>query len=265
MTRTRVDMQSAKFPSTVPGPTVNGYQTTLQVVEVADLHNHPLRSDLINLINRAFSASHPPYLPASLSRLRDSEALESELKPDAFTILLTTPDRVAPDQLPRVLASVSARTFMWKDPATVDPVTRGFLPPRDPRRRRHGGAPDEYEAAWEMKHLVTEPALAGQGLASMLVPMVEGEMRRRWELTEAQALKSASTAGEPNGSVNERSIESARPQGKSLRIFLQTIKEINEGFYERRGYRTVFETSFDVGHLGSEAGFVMIGMTKDVE
>ena len=241
-----------------PGPTIDNVPTTLHLIEVADLPKHPLRPAVHEVINRAFSAAHPPYLPASLDRLRGPDALAEALGPDAFTFVLTAPalsrlpatpvaSAFVPDPSleapPRVLASVSGGVFTWKDRSTVDPISRNFLPTSDPRIHRADG--NGYETAWEMKLMAVDPAVAGRGLASALLGSVEREIHRRWKVIEA-----------PNGGNQQ--------EGKKMRVFLRTIKEMNERFYLRRGYTTVLKNRCEPGLLGSVAGFSLIGMIKDI-
>ena len=239
-------------PSTFPGPSFDGIATNFQLIEAADLPNHPLKQAIHDLVNCAFSAAHPPWLPASMIRLRQPDSMERDLGPNAFTYVLTVPtDPPLPAPNLRVLASVSARAYAPKDPATMDDIARRFLPRSDPRRRLPDGA---HEAAWEMKFLVTDPELFGHGLASALVAVVEREMRRRWELEEDAA---AWQAAESRGL-------SLPSRERKLRVFLQTIKQMNETWYQRRGYSSIHEGEFEKGFMGSEGGFTLVGMVKDI-
>ena len=269
-----METQSAP-PFTIPGPTIANVATALHLIEAANLPCHPLKPAIHHLINRAFSAAHPPWLPASMTRLRQLDTMERDLGPNSFTYALTAPiasllpsdsarqasstsEPSPPRALDaRVVASVSARAYAPKDPAQMDDIARRFLPPQDPRRQLPDGA---HEAAWEMKFLVTDPDLFGHGLASALAKVVEHEMRRRWELEEDA---SATRAAEARGLALPSRHGPARGERK-LRVFLQTIKQMNEAWYRRRGYSVVHEGEFEKGFIGSEVGFTLVGMVKDI-
>ena len=126
--------------------------------------------------------------------------------------------------------------------------------------------PDPEEERWELKYLVTDPALHGQGLASSLLNLCEAEVKRRFELgrlqeTEARVRPVAEAGAEGKGKGDVAvSEEGVKP--KKLRLLLSTIAEMNQAFYERRGWKWTAENKVPIGELGSETGFRVVFMDK---
>ncbi|KAG8981580.1 hypothetical protein FRB93_008534 [Tulasnella sp. JGI-2019a] len=104
--------------------------------------------------------------------------------------------------------------------------------------QRMGALDLENQDVWELKMLVVDPTLQKQGLASLLMNLVEAEVVRRTAEKRSQLstmqdvvdimLNSKRATEQPNGPV----------VGKKVILTLDTCREINEAYYVRRGFVT---------------------------
>lgn len=227
-------------PTSSAGPSINGKPTTLTLYEPSQLVNSPLISSLYTVINTAFATSHAQKCPfsADVDRLLAPEDYLSQLgtDPGTFAYMLTWPGT---DQ---VVGTVSAHRYVA--PVVVAeaiPWERGSTF----KRLKSPVADSEAESAevWELKFVAVDVALQGQGLATYLMDLADGEVKRRF----------LATASPENG---------ARKPAKKLWMVLTTVRECNGRFYARRGYAVDGETWHEPGFLGSEGGFHIVHMSK---
>ena len=123
-----------------------------------------------------------------------------------------------------------------------------------PMKWREGAREGEAREYWELKLMAVDTAAQGQGVAGLLMRMVDAEVLRRVRARHACDVSSSSS----DGAASEGSGEA----GERVCMLLTTIKEINGGFYARRGYVEDYVEEFGPGTLGSEGGFTVVHMSR---
>jgi GNAT superfamily N-acetyltransferase len=235
-------------PATLPGPTIHGKATTLHFLTPAHLPTSPFLPQIYSLINTSFSSSHARSagaLPADRPRLRSPEQFLEQVgsEPGTFIGVLTqrsSPSTKADDSEEDVVIA-TAGAHRWLQPPVVvawDDTPGGgsaFKRFKIPDRIDYSGS-----EIWELKFLATDVKLQGMGLASWMMGAVDDEVKRRF---------GSSAAG-------------VEGEFKELWMVLDTLKEVNEGFYLRRGYEVDYEDIFPPGTYGSEKGFTVIFLSK---
>ena len=234
--------ETQKRPATItskmletPGPEINGRKTTLLLHEASDLAASPLLPSFMIMINAAFSFHHPPALPSSWTRLDQPENLPKELGAEAFTYALVYTDDN--QDAKAVLATISARPFRWKDPELQDPRYKTFA---------YWTNPIEADTeVWEIKLMCVDLTVQKHGLATMLLGVTEAEIRRRFAERKLVDSKVGAEGETVDESANRR----------RLMIVLQTIREMNGKYYEKRGWGFKSQVKREGGWEGSESGF----------
>ncbi|KAI4148189.1 MAG: hypothetical protein LQ340_005185 [Diploschistes diacapsis] len=230
-------------PQVLPGPEVNGRQTKMYLFEADQLAASHMLPSFLPPINAAFSANHPPYLPASLVRLRTTDEFRNELGPEAFTYGLVYADDT--EEAKDILATVSGKPFRWLEPEVKDPEYRTFYYDKE-----HAGKPNTE--TWELKLMVVDPNLQRNGLASLMLGLVETEIRRRFEEKKLLETKISQEDGRRGNTAPDR----------KLRLLLQTLYEMNGEFYRKRGWTLIGNRKRERGCMGSEVGFHVATLDK---
>ena len=246
------DPQSMDRPISTPGPHINNTPTIISLLSPTQLRQYPYLRQLKNLINAAFSATHSKdgIFPPDVKRLNSDTQIIDEIGPDFFTyIILSRPSEVT--DRPTLFATASARRLLPKD-YTMLPESLKLL------KRSQASAPEDVES-WELKLLAVDPSIQRQGLASMLMKLLEVEIQKRSaesRLNESMMI-SQNAIIEPDGGTL---VMHTKP--KELRFLLDTVKEVNEEFYRRRGFVTTEELAFEPGVIGGMGRFTEVFMEK---
>ena len=233
----------ASEPQCLPGPEIDGRETKLYLFEADQLAASPLLPGFLPPINSAFSACHPPWLPASMVRMHTTDQFLKELGQSAFTYGVVFSDDTRDPK--EVIATVSGAPWTLRTPEEQDSRFRTFY-----YDETHVAPPNTE--TWQLKLMVVDPRLQKNGLASLMLGLVETEIRRRFE---AKKLGDAQISS-PDG-------KSALPVAqRKLRLLLQTLYEMNGGFYAKRGWKLINLREREKGFMDSERGFHVAFMEK---
>jgi GNAT superfamily N-acetyltransferase len=220
-------------PQSHPGPTINSNPTTITLYASHSLSAAGLIPTLHDLINTAFSHSHSraDSMGDSSLRLHSHDQLVRELSgPGTFSYVITYTGTTT------AIAVASGKLYKStgpRQPARLEEPKTAFT---------RSGAGEANPEGWELSSMAVDPALQRQGLAGLLMDLVEGEVKRRFLVARAEGGKA----------------------GVGLVMLLTTIKEINGGFYARRGYGADYETYHGPEWLGSEGPFTVVHMSKKI-
>jgi len=220
-------------PQSRPGPLVHNRPTTVTLYASRDLEAAGLVPGLHDLINDAFAASHnrSGSMSAGALRLQSHRQLVLELSgPGTFTYVITYAGENT------VIGVASGKRYK----STASRQTPRMDVPKSAFTRT--GASDPNAEGFELSSMAVLPSLQRQGLAGLLMSLVETEVKRRFLVTRAET----------------------GPPDLGLIMLLTTVKEINWVFYTRRGYQADYETFHGPGWLGSEEGFTVVHMSKKV-
>lgn len=217
-----------------PGPIINNTATTITLHASHNLQPAGLIPPIHDLMNAAFSTAqaHSGIMPHETLRLQSHSQLIQELSgKDTFTYVITyTGTRT-------VIGVASAKRYHAKPspkPPSIDDPESAYV--------RTGPSQPNTEG-WELSSMAVDPSLQRQGLAGLLMELVEAEVKRRFMLARAER-------GMPD---------------LGLVMLLSTIKDINWDFYVRRKYRPDYETFQGPGWDGSFNGFTVVHMSKRVD
>lgn len=214
-----------------PGPIVNSKPTTITLYASRSLKATGLVPAIHDLINEAFEISHSAF-PSVQKRLDSHDHLVKDLSgPETFTYVVTYTGTKT------VIGVASAKPY--KDNIASKPPSKDNP---DSCFRRSGTFKPKAEG-WELSLMAVDPKLQRQGLASLLMKLVEDELKRRFLLTRAEK-------GLPN---------------LKLVLLLTTVKEVNWVYYVRRGYSLDYETVHEPGWYPNSGGFHVVHMSKKVE
>lgn len=220
--------------SSQPGPIVCNKPSTVTLYASRDLEAAGLIPGLHDLINEAFAFSHSRTrsVPADDLRLKSKDQLVRELSgPGTFTFVVTYTGTNT------VLGVASAKKYK-------STPTRQAARIEDPKSAFTRTGPSQPNTeGWELSSMAVDPSLQRQGLAGLLMDLVDTEVKRRFILARE---------------------ESGKPELR-LVMLLTTIKEINGQFYARRGWQADYETFHGPGWHGSEKGFTVVHMSKQVD
>lgn len=209
-----------------PGPEAKGKQTTVTLYNRAQLIGSGFLPPLESLINIAFASRTGAILP-SIDRLRREGQYLEELghAPDTFVYIVSAVDSG------ELIATAYASRFEGVSEWPEGPGERTW---------ERLGVAEEGTNAWELHQLAVSPDYQRQGLAEYLIRLVDAEIVRR----EVSV----------NGVV-----------GKKLVLYISTIKQTNEAFYLRKGFEEVYSVDWPPGHLGSETGFTVAHMDREIK
>jgi GNAT superfamily N-acetyltransferase len=217
-----------------PGPLVHSKPTTITLYASRDLKATGLIHQMHDFINNAFGNSHnvSGIFPTTSQRLGSRDQLVAELSgPGIFTYVVTYTGTQT------VIGTASAKRY--KDTVSSKPASEEDQKSTFTR----SGVFGPHSEGWELSLMAVDPSLQRQGLAGLLMKLVEGEVKRRFVLDRA-----------------ERGLPDLK-----LVMLLTTLKEINWDFYVRRGYQLDYETYHGPGWLGSSTGYHVVHMSKPAE
>ena len=165
-------ISNSNLPYSFPGPTIKGRKTTTTLYEPSQLAASPIIPALVDLINVAFDHSHTTKaIPISQLRLPAQEDYIRQVgtDPGTFVYVVTWEDTGAP------VATAGAHRYagevlMSEEAKGQDrsAFTRVKLPPAAERAE-----------VWELKLMAVDIGFSGQGLASYLMKLVDGEVLKR--------------------------------------------------------------------------------------
>jgi len=239
---------------TFPGPEVNGKATTLTIYEPWQLIGHPILSSLYPMINTAYRDSHVSHkilarnnLPTRDRLLHENAFLEETgSDPGTFTIALTWMGTN------EAIATISARRYLSPVAEAVAEVGSGkagstFRRVQVPVAATTANAECDI---WELKLMAVDIRLQKQGLATYIMKLAEEEIAVRFKTEKIDPSRLSD-------------IEDQLP--KRLWVVITTLKEANWNLYWRRGYQDDYETTHEAGFLGSETGFTVVHMSKELQ
>lgn len=223
---------------TMPGPMIKHQPTTIALLTHPQLADSQFLALLPPLMNPAFKISHTTsgVLPAEVDRLQSKTQMLQELGSDACTYLLYSTLASTSKTIPTLLAT-----------ASFQPFTGGFRTEMSKEAKSFKNAPvalPEGFIAWELKLMVVEPQVQNQGVASKLLSIIEAEVQRR-----------ARAIGEARADRGESPV-------KETQLKLSTIREINEEFFLKKGFKVVGEKKHPPGTYGSKTGFTTSDLVK---
>jgi GNAT superfamily N-acetyltransferase len=220
----------ASHPQSRPGPDIVDHPTTITLYTSQTLQSSGLVPQLFNLINNAFAVAHDRsgIMPGSARRLQSETQLINELSgPGTFTYLITCTSTNT------IIGTASAKRYLSEaSEAQVAKSIVGTFTRMNPSK--------ESAIEWELATMAVDPLFQRQGVAELLMSMVEGEIKRQ--------LRSEWGEG-----------------GKAPKMLLTTIKEVNGKFYAGKGYVVDYETWHGPGWLGSKSGFTVVHMSTWVK
>ncbi|KXL50721.1 hypothetical protein M433DRAFT_157964 [Acidomyces richmondensis BFW] len=247
-------IQRRKCLKTFPGPNVNGKPTTLTVYDPWQLIGHPILLSLYPMINTAYRDSHVSRKILTRNNLPTRDRLQHEnaflqeigADPGTFTIALAW---AGTDE---AIATISAHRYVSPVAEAIAEVGNG----KAGSAFRRVQVPAAVSSAdvecdiWELKLMAVDIRLQKQGLASYLMKLAEEEIAVRFTTENLDPSLHA-----------EMEVRAPR----RLWVVITTLKEANWNFYQRRGYRDDYETSHEAGFLGSETGFTVVHMSKELQ
>ncbi|KAG8853637.1 hypothetical protein FRB96_008054 [Tulasnella sp. 330] len=213
---------------TTPGPEINGQRSIISLLTPEELRNYPHLSSLRLLVNTSFKSNHCGRLtnnlfPADAERLSSDHQICSELGPDSFTYILASFPISNDGETPRLYGSASGKHML-------------------PGSYKMGVSKDasvlldwEKYDVWELKLLVVDPTLHKQGLGSLLTKLVEEEAVKRATKGSLQLSKLEPIATDETLQENENR---SAVMDKKVILTLNTAREVNEEYYQRRGFVT---------------------------
>jgi GNAT superfamily N-acetyltransferase len=221
-------------PQSQPGPLVHNKPTTVTLYASRDLEAAGLIPGLHDLINEAFAISHnrSGTMSAGALRLQSHQQLVLELSaPGTFTYVITY---TGTNTVIGVASGKRYKSTASRQPVQIEVPKSAFT---------RTGASEPNTEGFELSSMAVSPSLQRQGVAGLLMELVEEEVKRRFLISRAET----------------------GPPDLGLVMLLTTVKEINHQFYARRNYQVDYETFHDPGCLGSENGFTVVHMSKKVE
>lgn len=236
----------------LPPRTLRLYSTTSLSTDHADLL--PPLTTLINLCYHVSHNSNPHGTYYAYPRLATSTSFIDELGKDGFIFILTAQ---TPEDEQKLIASASAKPFKELEhhevvqgnelltnfkrraaPPGPDPASLLNDPqatePSDARGAVDSLTRDKDLPKWEILCNVVHPEHQRRGIAAQMYEALVKEMRSR-----------------------------VSPQGdRDVHLVITTMKELNEVYYQKRGFVTTGERRFEKGVAGSELGFSVVEMEK---
>ena len=280
-----------------PPPSLPSHPLSTTTLSTTQLSNSPHLPALYTLINLAFGHAHQNYRTVLLAehRLHSPAQILEELGPAGFCILAFAASDTDTDSVNvnvnggkpgKLIATASAKPYTppgtepVKSGSTVSEINRLFKRTRgaekeEEEEEEEGGKPTQQPVlaglsssseaedgglpllplpTWEILAMSVDPEVQGRGIAARMLGFTIEEIRRR--------------IGEPGWGKDkdkEEEVEVGKGEWKGkVKILLSTMKELNEGYYQRKGWRTTAERRFEAGVGGSEAGFGVVDMVKVV-
>ena len=213
-----------------PGPLVHNKPTTVTLYASRDLEAAGLIPQMHDLINDAFAVSHnrSGIMSDGALRLQSHRQLVLELSGSGtFTYVITYAGTNT------VIGVASGKRYKSTPSSQISVEKSAFT---------RTGAGEPNTEGFELSSMAVSPSIQRQGLAGLLMNLVESEVKRRFLISRAET----------------------GPPDLGLVMLLTTVKEINCEFYTRRDYKADYETFHGPGFLGSEVGFTVVHMSKRV-
>ncbi|KAL8896356.1 MAG: hypothetical protein Q9207_007744 [Kuettlingeria erythrocarpa] len=242
--------------NSLPPLTLRLYSTTSISTDDATL-----LPSLTALINLCYSVSHTggphgDYLPYAYQRLQTSTALVDEVGKDGFIFILTTQ---TPEDEQKLIASASAKPFRELE---HDELAQGSELATSFKRR---AAAPGLDAAARFE----PPQTATSGDAAVAVESSkEGNELPKWEIVcnvvHPEYQRRGIAAQMYEALVKEMRKRVSAQGDQDVHLVITTMKEINEVYYQKRGFVTTGERRFEKGVGGSEVGFSVVEMEKIV-
>lgn len=202
------------------------------------LPHSPHLPALFALLNRAFTHTHLhgagyAILPANVGRLEKPEQLASELGSEGFCIIAFSADDGG-----RMVGTASAKPYHAAKAREGAGGEVNLIFKRPEVGGDGGGVVEDGEGlpAWELLAMAVEPELQGRGISTQLLEGTLEEIKRR-----------VSEGGK-----------------RATRVLVSTMKELTEGYYQKKGWETTEERRFPPGTAGSRTGFTVVEMVKVV-
>ncbi|MCJ1411228.1 hypothetical protein MMC19_005316 [Ptychographa xylographoides] len=267
MVLTSADGTIPDQPITTLGPLINNAPSLITLFSPAQLRAYPYVAPLKEMINRAFEATHGHITDSAVKRLKSDTQMFEEIAPEFFTYIISSSPDSSPasaGEAPIPYATGSGRRLLPKVEAAgrLHKDLKGLVRPLE-------GIRDDNER-WELKMLVVDPEVQGQGLGTMITGLVEAEIKKRFE----QARLASATISKTGHSVDVQAdnYQGTRigedrivgPKEKQLLLLLDTIKELNEAYYMKRGFVTTEKRMMPQGTFGSKTGFEYVYMEKNM-
>ncbi|KAI4179153.1 MAG: hypothetical protein LQ346_007257 [Caloplaca aetnensis] len=218
-----------------------------------------LLPSLTALINLCYSVSHTSgphgnYLPYAYQRLLTPTSLIDEVGKDGFIFVLTIQ---TPESEQKLIASASAKPFRELEHyelAQGSELATNF--------KRRAAAPG-LDAAARFKPLQTaksgDPTVAVDSLK-------EGKVLPKWEIVcnvvHPEYQRRGIAAQMYEALVKEMKNRVSAQGDQDVHLVITTMKELNEVYYQKRGFMTTGERRFEKGVGGSEVGFSVVEMEK---
>lgn len=232
---------NSSIPLSFPGPTINNLPTTIKLFSPTQLATSPLLPALSALINKAFASQghiKNGKIVVPSQRLAYEGQLLDELSAGTgtFTYVVCFAGKGREGE---VIGTASAKRYLGNEGgAVVQGVTSAGEAVKNTFTRF--GPVAEGREMWELSTMAVDPGLQRQGLAGHLMRITEAEVRNRFAAFNREG------------------------ETRRLVMALTTIKQVNEAFYARRGFVKDYEVEYPVGHIGSETGFTIIHMSREI-
>nr|OQO19714.1 hypothetical protein B0A51_12774 [Rachicladosporium sp. CCFEE 5018] len=216
------------------------YGKVARVYTPSTLHFWSHTAAWTEMMNLAFFIAHSSTktMPGEVARFQTETQFINELGSQEGTFIAVLAfDQPDGEPYDGIIGTAAAKRYA--------PPT-GALPPKSQQgetfsRSTESFATFEGAELWELRHMGIRPDLQGRGLAGYLMKFCEEEVQRLFDARKAK------------GEVVD---------GMGLVMLLTTLKEINETFYAKRGWKWDEEKKFGKGWMGSEAGFSVAHMSK---
>lgn len=211
------------------------YPISTIIVPSNHLNILPQLPELAAVLNRSYTHCHLhgagyEIFPPDVGRLGKPEDLESEIGPDGFCVIAFSS---AHD---RIIASASAKPYhIGKAEGASGEANMMF---KRPAVATILAEDEEALPMWELLAMAVDPDLQGKGISNQLLDVTLEEIKIR--VAEKATCK--------NG----------------IKILISVAKEINEGYYLKKGWETTQERLYPAGSAGNTSKFTVLDMVKVV-
>jgi GNAT superfamily N-acetyltransferase len=215
---------------------------TIKVFPQPTLLSQPFLSELQTAINTSYhSLPNPAPSTKTNTRLKTPTQLPTELTESGFTAIAFLPDNT-------IIGTASIKPTahadsIWKVPGhferfSADEISSGSAAVLDSVGERSSDMDWNCEKGEvEIVAVAVLPGYRGLGIATGLVGVCEGEVKRRLR--------------------NE-----SRGNGR-IRVHLEVVRDVAGGYWVRRGFEVVGEQYCPPSTWGLEEGFVLWGMVRE--
>lgn len=218
------DGASAEPAHTFPGPIANGKQTSVHLLDRTQLIASGLLPQLTTLINVSFNSQHTKAENGILTN-HDRLTRDDQLLEEFGH---------APGTFVYIITTANGAELVGTAYASLYVGVEQW--PEGPGERvwERLGLVEEGWEAWELHMMAVHPGYQRQGLADYLMRLVDAEVVKRHE------------------------------ERKRLVLYISTIKETNESFYLRKGFKEKYAVHWPAGTFGSAVGFTVVHMDREI-